>query len=119
MKKEIHFFTRNHTQYEWRAEHNYLTMHYADSLLEILGDYEETKERYDDMDGGKHSVYVTTQMCFLDTQWLVHGYRLFVHDKTGSFEIVLGDGNERTQRTIREAHNLYRMWTNGEFAKSE
>ena len=61
----------------------------------------------------------TTQMCFLSTRWFEDGFRVFVHDRTGTFEIVLGEGNERTDRHIRLGHNLFRMWENGEFGLSE
>lgn len=60
-------------------------------------------------------VICTIQMCYLDTRWFEEGYRIFVHDSTGTFEIALGDGNTRTTRHIRCAHNLFRLWTNGEF----
>lgn len=64
-------------------------------------------------------MYTTMQMSFLSTEWFDLGYRIFVHDDTGMFEIVLGEGNERTSRHIRRAHNLFRMWENGEFGLSE
>lgn len=60
----------------------------------------------------------TTQMCFLSTQWIEDGFRTFVHDRTGLFEIVLGEGNERTDRHIRRGHDLFRLWRNGEFEPS-
>lgn len=67
----------------------------------------------------RHKVYVCKQMCFLDTAWLVYGFRIFVHDKTGQYEIKLGSSNERTHRDIRAAHNLFKMWSNGEFKDTQ
>lgn len=120
--KEIHFFTSYQESLDWACEHNYLIRHYIPSPILIeLFDYDECMEtltivRGKNALGEKYSkVIVCTQMCFLDTEWLEYGYRVFIHDKTGTFEIVLGDKNERTTRHIRLAHNLYKMWSNGAF----
>lgn len=60
----------------------------------------------------------TTQMGFLDTWLFELGYRIFVHDGIdSSYEIKLGTDNERTEREIKLAHNLFKMWSNGEFDK--
>ena len=66
-----------------------------------------------------HEYLVTIQMCYLDTRWFEEGFRIFVHDHTGTFEIVLGGENERTSREIRYGHNLYRLWIGGEFGLKE
>ncbi len=54
-------------------------------------------------------------MCYLETRWIEEGFRIFVHDHTGMFEITIGENNERTDRYIRYGHYLFRMWENGEF----
>ena len=42
------------------------------------------------------------------------GYRIFIHDDHGEFELTLGDC-ARTNREIRYAHNHFKMWISGEF----
>lgn len=42
------------------------------------------------------------------------GYRIFIHDDHGEFELTLGDC-ARTNREIRYAHNHFKMWVSGEF----
>lgn len=122
--KEVHFFTDYHESLIWMADHKYLFKGISgDKVLEELIDYKDTYNalqnlndlfKKDEMHFSK--VYVTTQMCFIDTEWFDYGFRIFVHDNTGTFEIKLGPGNERTHRYIRMMHNLFRMWKNGEFS---
>jgi len=58
----------------------------------------------------------TTQIHHATTDRLMDGFRLYVHFSVGDFtEIVLGDGNERTEKQIRYAHNLPRMILAGAF----
>ena len=119
--KEIHFFERYFESLHWTSEHKYL-FNMPNPMIELF-DYDETEralmsavERH--KSGTEYSqIYVCTQMCFLDTEWLVCGYRVFMHDNTGTFEIKLGDGNERTTRFIRPEHILFKMWKNGVFSK--
>jgi len=60
----------------------------------------------------------TTQMGLLDTRLFDLGYRIFVHESEEEFyEIVLGGNNERTDKVIRPAHNLFNMWRAGAFKK--
>lgn len=111
--REIHFFESEAEEYNW-VKHQDI----EGRSRCIANDF--TKMKY--IEGhlsGVHEDVVTTQMCYLDTSWFEEGYRIFVHDHTGTFEIVLGEGNERTGRAIRYGHNLYRMWANGEFGSKE
>lgn len=119
--KEIHFFTDWMDRMDWEYKHRYLT---KKNVLTSLSDYEETEEAlnvartmFESNENKYNKVCTTIQMCFLDTDWLVYGYRVFVHDSTGSFEIKLGDENERTTRFIRPEHILFKMWKNGGFSK--
>lgn len=57
----------------------------------------------------------TTQMGLLDARLWEFGYRIFVVDEYGKYEIKIGADNERTSREIRSVHNLFQMWKNGEF----
>ena len=55
-------------------------------------------------------------MGLLSTRLIENGYRIFVHeDGGGSYELRLG-GCDRTDKEIRPAHNLFRMWQAGAFA---
>lgn len=42
------------------------------------------------------------------------GYRIFIWDDHGEFELTLGEC-ARTNREIRKEHNIFKMWVNGEF----
>lgn len=58
----------------------------------------------------------TTQMGCLSTVLFERGYRIFVHPAEGkSYEIKLGQ-NTCTQKEIRLAHNLFKMWQAGAFS---
>lgn len=60
----------------------------------------------------------TTQMGLLDTELIDLGYRIFIHEsETEFYEISLGGNNKRTDKAIRPAHNLFKMWQAGAFAK--
>lgn len=74
-----------------------------------------TQDHLSEFDGD----ITTTQMSFLSTEWFEEGFRIFVHDHTGTFEIVLGEGNERTNREIRPGHSLFNLWRGGEFRLKE
>lgn len=64
---------------------------------------------------GKETIE-TTQMGLLSTKLFELSYRVFIVDSFGDspVEICLGK-NTSTTREIRLGHNLFKMWTNGEF----
>ena len=57
----------------------------------------------------------TTQMGFLSTSLLNCGYRVFLNEEN---EIKLGE-NPFTGREIKVGHDLFKLWTNGEFEIKE
>ena len=115
MTKEIHFFENLDTEDDW-VLHG--TM--EDKDIWTANDYFRMDYLRNEMPyENAIQIIVTTQMCFLSTDWFEEGFRVFVHDHTGTFEIVLGDGNERTSRYIRYAHDLFKLWRNGEFGLRE
>lgn len=63
----------------------------------------------------KQPIINTTQMGLLSAELWEAGYRIFVIDKDGKYEIKVGGENKRTQREIKTTHNLFKMWQNGEF----
>ena len=96
MDKEIHFYTYN-------------------TLDNVCYSWIDTKNKI--KNGVKY--IKTTQMGLLSTDLFELGYRIFVHDfnyEEGfySYEITLGT-NERTNKDIRMAHNLFRIWKAGGF----
>lgn len=111
--REIHFFEYEDDEDDW-------VMHQQieDKSVWVANDFADMKYIAGHLSEVREYV-ATIQMCYLDTRWFEEGFRIFVHDHTGSFEIVLGDGNERTSRYIRYGHNLFRMWENGEFGLKE
>jgi len=116
--KEIHFFTNYFSALEWYLEN-------AEKYgcpIENIRDFEDGEnalrraEILHDMNAHTYDkAYVATQMCFLTTKWFKYGFRVFVHDKSGMFEIKLGTDNDRTNREIRMSHNLFKMWKEGCF----
>jgi len=106
--REIHFFESEMSANAWYSYH-------WGPDTKMARDYENMDAIQRNTPEGDVTI-ATTQMCFLSTLWIEYGFRIYVHDRTGDFEIVLGEGNERTSRHIRRGHNLYRLWCNGEFA---
>jgi hypothetical protein len=56
----------------------------------------------------------TTQVILCTTKLFELGYRIFVHDLKGIYEIKLGK-NDCTNREIKMSHNLPKLILNGEF----
>ena len=56
----------------------------------------------------------TTQVILCTTKLFELGYRIFVHDFKGIYEIKLGK-NDCTNREIKMSHNLPKLILNGEF----
>ena len=94
MKKEIHF-------YEYSTS------------KEMVHSWDETEKQIKEL---KEEIH-TTQMGLIGTELIKMGYRVFVHESDSRYyEIVIGSGNERTSKYIREEHNLFRMWQSGAFS---
>ena len=64
---------------------------------------------------------VTTQMGLLSTRLVTEsGYRVFVHPAEGDgYEISLDGKCACTDKELRPAHNLFRMWQAGAFRAPE
>lgn len=92
-------------------------IHFYEQDLDVPADtpycrcwYETDRQVHDNRD-----YIVTTQMGYLSTMLLEKGYRIFVHPGYDSkYEIKLGQ-NTCTQKEIRLAHNLFKMWATGAF----
>lgn len=111
---EIHFYTRL----------EYLDRNNAYIKYKLYAcDWDETEERFDKIKtslkrfGGCINPQLhTLQMSFLREAWDLHfeyGARIFVHDSTGVYEIK--EGCERTDRELRRAHNIFKIWRAGGF----
>lgn len=80
-------------------------------LVPIYNSWGETKRAID-----SNIITINTyQMGLLNSELWEKGYRIYVVDENGRYEIKIGEDNERTSREIRFAHNLFKMWQNGEF----
>lgn len=92
---EIHFFEKD--------------MHAA--IMPYHGWYETSKAIEE------HRKYIaTTQMGLLDTRLIKDGYRIFVHPvDEEQYEIRLDEKNTCTDKELRMAHNLFKMWQAGAF----
>lgn len=95
--KEIHFYPFSWPQFNYPHP--------------ILHTWRDTHEAIYAEDPDIH----TTQMAILGTFLWDKGYKTFVHDRNGVYEIHKGNDNSRTSREIRRSHNLFKMWVNGEF----
>ena len=62
------------------------------------------------------SYIITTQMGLLSTRLIEKGYRVFIHPANEDwYEISLGGNNTCTNKELRLAHNLFKMWEAGAF----
>lgn len=61
---------------------------------------------------------VSTQVILCTTKLFELGYRIFVHDFKGIYEIKLGK-NDCTNREIKMSHNLPKLILNGEFRQED
>ena len=68
----------------------------------------------DALNESDYRILHTTELLMIDTDMFRLGFRLFVHDDSGEYEIKLGK-NERTAREIKMEHNLLKLWRGGEF----
>lgn len=99
--KEIHFYTGR------LAIRNALS-----DVIHIVTTWDGTAAAIKECLGCIH----TTQMGCLafHDELFENGYRIFIHDSDGQFEIRIGQC-DRTSREIRRSHNLFKMWLSGEF----
>lgn len=99
MEKEIHFYS---------------SMNYAFSVMgpQLHNGWEGTLKALQE---GIPIIH-TLQMGILTYSALIFdaGYRIFIYDKYGEFELTLGNC-ARTNREIRYGHNHFKMWVSGEF----
>lgn len=118
IKSEVHFF-EDHKEMERQFKERWDQHKYTFSATDFAWARSFRDSVFEDVAKGVALpvVFFTTQMSFLSTEWFEKGFRIFVHDSTGCFEIKLGSDNERTKREIRKGHDLFKMWKNGEFEK--
>lgn len=60
----------------------------------------------------------STQVILCTTKLFELGYKIFVHDFKGIYEIKLGK-NDCTNREIKMSHNLPKLILNGEFRQED
>ena len=95
-----------------------MEIHFYESYLMVPADvprslgWTETKEAV----AQKQVMIHTVQMGLLSTRLIEAGYRVFVHPVEGRvYEIRLDEKNDCTDKELRPAHNLFRMWEAGAF----
>ena len=100
MKKEIHFYKYypiNSKEYGFIVYHSWKTV--------------------SDMIKRNENIIHTTQMGLMSMDLIEQGYKIFVHDDLDDmYEIKLGS-NDRTEKCLRLAHNIFKMWRAGAFVK--
>lgn len=97
-----------------------MEIHFWESYLEMPADipfvsgWHETEE----LINARAECINTMQMGLLSTRLAEYGYRIFVHpyhEKSYEIRVGIGVTNECTDKEIRPAHNLFRMWEAGAF----
>lgn len=92
--------------------HFYESSLMAPADIPIAYGWSETEEAIE----RKQFKIVTVQIGLLSTRLIEAGYRVFVHPKEGrTYEIRLDDKNDCTDKELRPAHNLFKMWQAGAF----
>lgn len=100
-----------------------MEIHFYDSLVDMMN-HEFSKDRYyswcdtEEAIKNKAPHIATLQMALMNTRLIEMGYRIFVHDKFGKFEITL-ESCERLERELKSEHNIFKLWENGAFCKLE
>lgn len=97
-----------------------MEIHFYESLSDIPADkpYYQCWHETENAIRNLEPFIITTQMGLLRTRLTEVGYRIFVHPVEGDwYEIRVGIGevNTCTDKEIRMAHNLFRMWEAGAF----
>lgn len=101
--KEIHF-------YEY--EHPLVFEMENGNLAKMIYGFNETRAA---IDRGEKYIH-TTQMGCLNSILLLDGYRVFIHPENRDvYEVTLQTKENKGNRTVRPAQNMYGMWTGGMF----
>ena len=94
-----------------------MEIHFYDAQISVPADVDQYYGWVDTVRAINNKVEEihTTQMGLLTTALFEHGYRILIHPyDNAEYEIKLGQ-NECTDREIRMAHNLFKMWEVGSF----
>lgn len=92
-------------------------IHFYERELHVPADVPYCKGWYETKQEIQNNVprIITTQMGLMSLDLIDKGYQIFVHPAEGdSYEIKLGS-NTCTDKEIRRAHNIFKMWEAGAF----